>query len=421
MDTTRDTVERVFREEQGRVLAALIRVVRDFDLAEDCLHDALVKALEVWPASGIPERPAAWLTTTARNRAIDRIRRVKLQESKEPILRELKALTTSPSDSMPEHPDDRLRLIFTCCHPALDREARVALTLRTLGGLTTAEIARAYLVPPATMAQRLVRVKRKIRDAGIPYVVPRPDQLPERLDAVLEVLYLVFNEGYWASEGEALIRRELCSEAIRLARILREVLPEPEPEAEGLLALMLLHDARRPGRTNAAGEFVPLPEQDRSSWDHERGREGSAVLESALQRAAPGPYLIQAAISALHTQAESAEATDWPQIALLYEGLFRLQPTPVVALNHAVAVSMASGPEAGLELLERLEGAGRLSDYQPLHAARADCYRRQGALRLAAEAYRQALALTTNPRQRGYLERRLAEVAGSSEQKPISG
>ena len=409
MDVVRDRIERVLREEQGRVLAALIRVVRDFDLAEDCLHDALLKALEVWPNSGIPERPAAWLTTSARNRAIDRLRRVKLRETKEPILRELAELKLSHGDAVPEL-DDRLRLIFTCCHPALDREAQVALTLRTLGGLTTAEIARAYLVPPATMAQRLVRVKRKIRDAGIPYVVPGPNQLRERLEAVLEVLYLVFNEGYWASEGEALIRQELCREAIRLARILAEILPVPEPEAEGLLALMLLHDARRPARTNAAGEFVPLTEQDRTRWDQSRAQEGHAVLEGALRRAAPGPYLIQAAISALHTQATSPEDTDWPQIMLLYEGLLQLQPTPVVALNHAVAVAMARGPEAGLQLLDALEQEGRLSDYQPLHAARADLLRRQGALGAAAAAYRQALDLTTNPRQATYLERRLAEV-----------
>jgi len=410
VDAVRDRIERVFREEQGRVLAALIRVVRDFDLAEDCLHDALLKALEAWPKSGIPDRPAAWLTTTARNRAIDRVRRAKLRETKEPILRELAELKLSSGDDMPELPDDRLRLIFTCCHPALDREAQVALTLRTLGGLTTSEIARAYLVPQATMAQRLVRVKRKIRDAGIPYVVPGSTQLRERLEAVLEVLYLVFNEGYWASEGEALIRQELCAEAIRLARILTEILPLPEPEAEGLLALMLLHDARRPARTNAAGEFVPLAEQDRALWDRSRAEEGHAVLEGALRRAAPGPYLIQAAISALHTQAASAEDTDWPQIMLLYEGLHRLQPTPVVALNHAVAVAMARGPEAGLELLEALEGEGRLSDYQPLYAARADFLRRLGALSLAAGAYRQALELTTHPRQLTYLRGRLSEV-----------
>jgi RNA polymerase sigma-70 factor (ECF subfamily) len=406
----RTTVERVFREEHGRVVASLIRALGDFDLAEDCVQDALTRALETWPERGVPRNPAAWITRTARNRAVDRIRHARMKSEKEGALRRLAELRVPDEDDGEEHvfSDDRLRLVFTCCHPALARAAQIALTLRTLCGLTTPEIARAFLVSESTMAQRLVRVKRKIKVAAIPYRVPPPELLAERTDSVLAVVYLVFNEGYVATTGDALVRRELCDEAIRLGRMLDALLPA-EPEVEGLLALMLLHDARRPARTGPAGELITLEEQDRSLWDRDRVREGTLVLETALRRRRPGPYQLQAAISALHDEAASAEDTDWPQIAALYGELMRIGPSPVVALNRAVAIAMARGPEAGLLLIDGIEADGRLRDYQPLHAARADLLRRAGRAEAAA-AYRRAIELSSNAAERAYLERRLAEV-----------
>jgi RNA polymerase sigma-70 factor, ECF subfamily len=365
----------------------------------------------------VPSNPGAWITTTARNRAIDRVRRARrLREKTEALGRdaviEAELGAIEPGEGGEEAlaiPDDRLRLIFTCCHPALALDARVALTLRTLGGLTTPEIARAFLVPEATLAQRLVRAKRKIRDAGIPYRIPPPEVLPERLDGVLRVLYLVFNEGYAASSGDALIRRELTAEAIRLARIVVSLLPD-EPEAAGLLALMLLHDARRDARTGPDGSLVLLEDQDRSRWDGDRIAEGSALVETALRRGRPGPYQLQAAIAALLDEAPSVDATDWAQIVAIYAALQRVDPSPVVALNHAAAVAMADGPATGLALMDAIAATGRLDAYPYLHAARADLLRRLGRRTEAAAAYGRALDLTSNAAERAYLERRRREL-----------
>ncbi|WP_030604793.1 RNA polymerase sigma factor [Streptomyces fulvoviolaceus] len=407
-----EAVAAAFREEWGQVVATLIRVTGDWDLAEECAQDAFAQALDRWRRDGIPRRPGAWLTTTARHRALDVLRREAVGAAK---LREVAVLARDepPYESEDDSGDsgvhdDRLRLIFTCCHPALPIEARVALTLRTLAGLTTPEIARAFLVPEATMAQRLVRAKKKIRNAGIPYRVPPAHLLPERTTGVLGVIYLLFNEGYAATSGADLVRRNLCAEAVRLARVLARLMPD-EPEALGLLALLLLHDARRDTRVDAAGELVTLEDQDRTAWNHAEADEGEALLRTALRRGRPGPYQIQAAIAACHTTAATAEETDWADIAALYGELLRFVPSAVVRLNRAVAVGVADGPEAGLALLAELEQEGELAGYHLLPATRADLLRRSGRTKEAAEAYERALELVENDAERRFLERRLAE------------
>jgi RNA polymerase sigma-70 factor, ECF subfamily len=406
-------VDAAFREEWGRVVATLIRVTGDWDLAEEVAQDAFAMALQRWPADGIPRRPGAWLTTAARNRAIDVLRRRTVGAAK---LREVAALTPPESGSAfePETdhsgvPDDRLRLMFTCCHPALSLEARVALTLRTLAGLTTAEIARAFLSSEATMAKRLVRAKQKIVNAGIPYRVPPAHLLPERVPGVFGVLYLLFNEGYSATAGADLIRQNLSAEAIRLARVLDRLMPD-EPEAAGLLALMLMHDARRAARLDADGEIVTLEDQDRGRWDAAEVSEGVSVLDAALRRGRPGPYQVQAAIAACHVTAARAADTDWAQIARLYGQLAQFLPTPVVELNRAVAVGMAEGPAAGLALASELEASGKLAGYHLLPATKADMYRRLGRADEAAACYREALGLAGTEAERSYLSRRLAET-----------
>ncbi|MFE2420887.1 RNA polymerase sigma factor [Streptomyces hokutonensis] len=406
-----EAVAAAFREEWGQVVATLIRVTGDWDLAEECAQDAFAQALDRWRRDGVPRRPGAWLTTTARNRALDVLRREAVGAAK---LREVAVLGRDEGPYDPEYDgddsgveDDRLRLLFTCCHPALPIEARVALTLRTLAGLTTPEIARAFLVPEATMAQRLVRAKKKIRNAGIPYRVPPAHLLPERTTGVLGVVYLLFNEGYAATSGADLVRTNLCAEAIRLARVLARLMPD-EPEVLGLLALLLLHDARRDTRVDAAGELVTLEDQDRTAWDRSEIDDGAALLETALRRGRPGPYQIQAAIAACHTTAPTAEETDWADIAGLYGELERLVPSAVVRLNRAVAVGMAQHPQAGLELVAELERSGELADYHLLPATRADLLRRSGRTAEAAEAYGRALELVENAAERRFLERRLA-------------
>jgi RNA polymerase sigma-70 factor (ECF subfamily) len=416
-------VEYVYRQESGRILAALIASLRDFTLAEDALQDAMVAALQQWPATGIPRNPAAWLTTIARRKAIDRLRREGTLVQKQALLQSLAATDSfdaldmlDTTEDAPPIPDERLKLLFTCCHPALPLEARVALTLRTLGGLSTAEIAAAFLTPLPAMAQRLVRAQRKIRDAGIPYRVPPLPLLTERMEGVLAVLYLIFNEGYTSTSGEALIRQDLCTEAIRLTRVLVALtasepgLPD-EPEALGLLALMLLHASRRAARVDAAGDLVLLEDQDRTLWNWAEIVEGTEFLDEALTMHRPGPYQIQAAISALHAEAPTPEETDWQQIALLYARLAHMTPSPVVELNQAVAVAMADRPEAGLEMLDRLRLGEALAHYHLYHAARADLLRRAGRMADAAASYREALRLCQNRIERRFLQRRLTEIA----------
>jgi RNA polymerase sigma-70 factor (ECF subfamily) len=405
-------LESLYREEWRRVLATTVRLTGDFDLSEEAVQDAFVAALEHWPRDGTPASPYAWLVSTARNRVVDQLRRRARFVEKQADIESLAGLESCQIDlSEAAMVDDQLRLIFTCCHPALAVEAQVALTLRTVCGLTTEEIARGFLVPAATMAQRLVRVKRKIRDAQLPFAMPPKERLAERLDAVMLVVYLVFTEGYAATSGKIWIRRQLCDEAIRLGRLLCELIPR-NPELRALLALMLLHDSRRMARAGPDDEIITLEEQDRALWDRRQIAEGVPLLESALREGAAGEYALQAAVAALHARAERAEDTDWKQIARLYDALLQKRPSPVVELNRAVAVAMAEGPSRGLALIGALEAKGELAGYHLLPAARADLLRRQGRWSQAAEAYRQALALVSNDPERRYLTRRLAEVEG---------
>jgi len=406
----RATVETIYRGESRRVFATLIRLLGDFDRAEEALHDAFKAALEQWPRDGVPANPRAWLVSAGRFKAIDGIRR----DARFDVVEDVTELsdTLATADAPPEEgetvADDQLRLVFTCCHPALSPDAQVALTLREVCGLTTEQIAHAFLTPAPTLAQRIVRAKTKIRDARIPYQVPTQAELPERLDAVLRVIYLVFNEGYAASSGDALTRPDLSGEAIRLGRLLVELLPEPE--ARGLLALMLLHESRRAARTSPDGDLILLENQDRARWNHEQIAEGVALVEQALASRRIGPYTLQAAIAAVHAEAPHAAATDWAQIVGLYDVLLRVEPSPIIALNRAVAVAMRDGPAAGLALIDAILARGELADYRLAHAARADLCRRLGQTGDARASYERALALTRQEPERRFLERRLAEL-----------
>jgi len=407
-------VDAVYRSDWGRIVATLIRLLGDFDVAEEASQEAFAVAVDQWAVSGVPQFPRAWIIQTARHKAIDRIRRrTRLEEKLDAYAASESTRTAEEPDYDPDEiPDDRLRLIFTCCHPSLSLEAQVALTLRTLGGLETDEIARAFLVPVATMAQRLVRAKGKIRDARIPYSVPDTNDMPARVDAVLTVIYLIFTEGYAPTRGAALVRTDLCAEAIRLGRLVRALMVSPPAEATGLLALMLLHDSRREARLDQAGDLVLLEEQDRRRWNQAQIAEALPLVEEAL-RGGPGPFALQAAIAALHCQAAEPESTDWPQIVRLYDLLERLEPSPVVSLNRAAAIAMVDGPRAALALVDAIAAGGELERYHLLHAARADLLRRLGSLAEAAKSYAQALALVTNDAERRFLERRLREVSAS--------
>jgi RNA polymerase sigma-70 factor (ECF subfamily) len=405
-------VDAVYRSDWGRIIATLIRSFGDFDVAEEAAQEAFAAALNQWPSEGVPSSPAAWIIQAAKHKAIDRLRRQsRFHEKVESYASEIGFTTEQPDPFTNEITDDRLRLIFTCCHPALAPEAQIALTLRTLCGLQTEEIARAFLVAPATMAQRLVRAKRKIRDAGIPYKVPDTAEIPTRLDAVLTVIYLVFNEGYASTQGAQLVRGDLCAEAIRLARIVRMLMaPLPPAEVTGLLALMLLHHSRRDARVSEKGDLIVLEEQDRSRWRRDEITEALALVRQALISPDAGSFSFQAAIAAEHCRARQAEATDWRQIVALYDRLQTLQPTPIVSLNRAVAVAMADGPQQGLALIDQIVAGGELDDYHLLPATRAELLRRSGLKREAAESYRRALALVTNDAERRFLEKRLIEV-----------
>lgn len=409
-----ETLERVFREEYGRIIATLIRLSGSFDLAEESLQDAFASAAANWQRDGVPRNPGAWLTTVAHRKLLDAVRREQTRTRKQPELEYQAERFQVPDEPSPpeedvEYPDDRLRLIFTCCHPSLSREAQVALTLRTLGGLTTTEIARAFLVPEPTLAQRLVRAKNKIRLARIPYEVPSKEVLSQRLPAVQAVIYLIFNEGYSPTVGDSLVRRDLSAEAIRLARVLCELVPA-EPENPGLLALMLLQDSRREARMSRDGELVILEDQDRSRWDRKEIDEGLQLVETALRVGRAGNYQLQAAIAAVHAEAKTAGETDWPQIVALYSELIRINPSAIVALNRAAAVAMSEGIENGLSLIEETGASGRLDHYYLYHAARADLFRRLNRFEEATAAYTRALALTTNRVEQEYLRKRISEV-----------